>query len=199
MSDEKGLRKGLLDLEPFNPDMKKGFEQLIRELVDGKLSRGARIYWWLFLVSCALNAIPWGYMLIGNLLQGVILWIPALVFAASVLACGFILLLLRGRVNFHHQLAGGKMLLAIAIMVMLIRFFYGMEDANKPRAAFFGIYALAFLVLTCSVNLWNRIIATDLHKQEHLLRLEYRLADLASRLPPCEQPPLGPEGTDRIV
>ena len=49
------------------------------------------------------------------------------------------------------------------------------------------LWALAGLVLfllTSFINLWNRVIATERTMREHILRVEYRLADAASRLPP---------------
>jgi hypothetical protein len=70
------------------------------------------------------------------------------------------------------------------LAIVFVSFLFGMEDPRRPGAVWFGVYAVAVLVLTSSINLWNRIVAADLHNQEHLLRLEYRLADLASRLPP---------------
>jgi hypothetical protein len=45
---------------------------------------------------------------------------------------------------------------------------------------------------TSSINIWNRVLPAGRVTREHLLRLEYRIADLAS---PVAPPNSGPENT----
>jgi hypothetical protein len=92
--------------------------------------------------------------------------------------------MVRRRVDSRVQLRLGKIMSAGAFLLIVISFLYGCGDpVHNPEATWFGVYALAAFVFTSSINLWNRIVAADQHAKEQMLRIEYRLAELAERLP----------------
>ncbi len=185
MNSETPIRDTLLGLEPLSPVMRQRFEQQMRDIVDGKPTRGARTYWVLSLAGDIILAALFGYNLRVAPLRGPLLWGIALCFGLSVVTGSFVLhILVRGRVNARVQIAAGKLLPAIGLAMVFLAFVYGMADPRQPDASFFAIFALAVLVLTSSINLWKRIAAADYHAQKHALRLEYRLAEMASHLPP---------------
>jgi hypothetical protein len=185
MSNEAPMRESLLGLEPLNPRMQERFEQQIQDIYDGKLTKGVRLYYRLSQIAVLIGATGFAFGLLAGphdkgfwlSLLALAVMIPCSVFYAKVLA--------RGRVDTRVQLAIGKFMPALGWLVVTASFVYGVSDpARRPDATFYGIYALALFVLVSSINLWNRIVAADYHAQEHSLRLEYRLAELASHLPP---------------
>jgi hypothetical protein len=183
MNDETFMRESLLGLEPLNPQMRQRFEQQVRDIYDAKLTRGARLYWRLFLAASLIGAAGSAF----GLLPGpharsfwLSLFLVA-VWAANSAICAWVLV--RGRVDSRKQFAAGKFASGVAFLIVMVSFAYAMTDPRRPEAAIYGIYALALFGLVSGINLWNRICEADYHTQEHALRLEYRLADLASRLP----------------
>jgi len=196
-SDE--LRDRLLNADALDPQRQQRLETQVRELVSQRI-RGIRwVYWILVLIGCAFST--WFFARGLNLLmthppaepagkpgpsafaflmlcEHVCLWL-------SALATGVVLyFLIRRRVDSRLQLRLGKIMPAGAFVLLIISFFYGMDDpVHKPEATWFGVYALAAFAFTSSVNLWNRVVAADHHAQERLLRIEYRLAELTERLP----------------
>jgi hypothetical protein len=197
MNDETPMRESLLGLEPLDPQMRQRFEQQVRDIYDGKLTKGTRLYWRLSLAGCLGMAV--GSCL--GLLEGPHargFWVNLFVLAVSIALSVFHARVLgRGRVDFRVQLAAGKFMPGLAWLAILAAFAYGISDpVRRPDATFYGIWALALFALVSSINLWNRIVAADYHAQEHALRLEYRLADLASRLPPAGPAASGPATTE---
>ena len=51
-----------------------------------------------------------------------------------------------------------------------------------------ALLGLLMFLLTNVINLWNRLITAERTMREHVLRVEYRLADLATRLPTPTKP-----------
>jgi len=99
----------------------------------------------------------------------------------AVLALYF---MIRRRVDTRVQLRLGMIMPAGAFMLIVISFLYGCDDPDHKGATWLGVYALAAFAFTSTITLWNRIVAADQHAKEHMLRIEYRLAELAERLPP---------------
>jgi len=190
------FRDQLLDTEPLDPHRQKQLEQQVRDLVDPKITGLQWVYWALFQVGAGLIALFFvrGVILLSR--QGIPrhvgpgpelfvlgMWISLLLSLFG--AAGALYFMIRRRVDSRLQLRLGKIMPAGAFLLIVISFMYGCDDpVHKPEATWMGVYALAAFVLTSSITLWNQIVAADQHAKEHMLRIEYRLAELAERLPP---------------
>jgi len=188
------FRDRLLDSEPLDPQRQEQLEKQVRDLVDRKITGLQWLYWAGFLASGLLGAaFFWRSMMLGltgragSSLAGpspqlfvVGLWLCMLLcLAVAGLALIF---MIRRRVDSRVQLRLGKIMPAVAFLLIVVSFLYGCDDpGHKPEATWLGVYALAAFVLASSINLWNRIVAADQHAQEHMLRIEYRLAELTER------------------
>ena len=194
-SPESNFRSSLLNIEPLNPQTQQRFDHQIRDLVDQRIKGRAWVYWIFSLLGCAMSTLFFGHSVF-------ILWTTQppkdvslqaasfnlgllVVFIFSLLATILVLyFVIRGRVDFRLQLSLGKFMPAGALALVILSFIYGCDNPDhRSGATWIGVYALAALVFTWNVNLWNRIVAADQHAQEQLLRIEYRLVELAERLP----------------
>ena len=189
------LRDQLLNIEPLDPQRQRQLEQQVRDLVSPKITGLQWVYWAGFVVCGALMALFFCRSISG--LSGRItphvgsgpelfmlgMWVYLLLSVlGAVLALYF---MIRRRVDTRVQLRLGMIMPAGAFMLIVISFLYGCDDpGHKPEATWLGVYALAAFAFTSTITLWNRIVAADQHAKEHMLRIEYRLAELAERLPP---------------
>jgi hypothetical protein len=73
-------------------------------------------------------------------------------------------------------------LVGIATIAMIM---YGLQNPSMA-AVLWSLLGIVASLLTSFINLWNRVITAERTLREDILRVEYRLADLASRLPPGE-------------
>lgn len=195
-SPESDFRDRLLNAEPLDSQRQHQFEQQVRDLVDPRIRGRAWLYWILLLIGTGFSTLFWGrqaamYMM-GQLGQ----W-PLFMklgtftcFVLSLLAMMLILyFMIRRRANFRIQLLCSKVMPAGAFLLVVVTFLWSCDDPSKPGATWFGIYTLAAFVFASSITLWNRIVATDRHTQERLLRIEYLLAGFAERLPSSADKP----------
>ena len=78
--------------------------------------------------------------------------------------------------SISHILAGtAGAITAVAVL-------QGMSDPANPASTFHVLFTLVFYVACLAWNLDSRIAAAELAAREQMLRIEYRLADLAERL-----------------
>ena len=67
-------------------------------------------------------------------------------------------------------------------MLTVVTMLRGMGDPTDPASTFHVLLALVFYIACLFWNLDSRIAAAELAGREQMLRIEYRLADLAERL-----------------
>jgi hypothetical protein len=75
-----------------------------------------------------------------------------------------------------HLIAGA------AGMITVVAMLRGMSEPADPASIFHILFALVFYIACLFWNLDSRIDAAELAAREQMLRIEYRLADLAERL-----------------
>ena len=75
-----------------------------------------------------------------------------------------------------HLMAGAAGMLTVVTMLK------GMSEPTDPASTFHVLFALVFYIACLFWNLDSRITAAELAGREQMLRIEYRLADLAERL-----------------
>ncbi len=75
-----------------------------------------------------------------------------------------------------------KALVGISVIVAWLLIFHGLQNPSLAGILWSLLGVLLFL-LTSSINLWNRVMTAERTMREHILRIEYRLADQAARDP----------------
>ena len=74
-----------------------------------------------------------------------------------------------------------KALVAITMAIAMMLIVLALQNPTLEGVLWAFLGLLMFL-LTNFINLWNRTIESERTMREHILRVEYRLADLAERL-----------------
>jgi len=187
MSDKTRSRDALLSVEPLNAEMQQRFEQRMQELIEGKVSTWARFYWLVFMVVCLCQAVYCGWSASRMPSRGmahVLVILCCLISAVGAGICGYVAI--RGRIRVRNQVAVGRAMPAVAFLGVIVCIVYGTMNPEYASVMNWCVMCgVAVLILASSVNVWNRIASADLSGQEHLLRLEYRVAELAARIPPA--------------
>jgi hypothetical protein len=75
-----------------------------------------------------------------------------------------------------HLIAGAAGMLTVVTMLQ------GMSEPTDPASTFHVLFALVFYIACLFWNVDSRIGAAELAAREQMLRIEYRLADLAAQL-----------------
>jgi hypothetical protein len=175
MSNENVLRESLFNAEPISPERQQRFRGELDHIMEPRLSRGYRLYYIMALVGL-IAGLPGGVC--GVLVDAEHRWTWALSLLAFLAFAGWIVFILRRGAEPLRIMQGmSKAFAGIGALVAGILIFYGLQSPSLASVlwALFGV--LVFL-LTNFINLWNRVITAERTMCEHILRVEYRLADL---------------------
>jgi hypothetical protein len=82
------------------------------------------------------------------------------------------------------QFAITHLITGAAGMLTVVALLQGLGDPSDPASTFHVLFALVFYIACLFWNLDSRIGAAELAAREQMLRIEYRLANLAERLKP---------------
>jgi len=179
---KESFRDRLLDSESLSPESRAAFEREITTIVRPKLTRGGRWYYAAFLIGLmcvAVNSVVLAIVFRNNAAVAVVNLLVGV--SCLVAAVPVFLVLRRGAENFAIQQAFGKALPGVALAAtcgLLVYAGYEIDSAPLLWPAF----GLLFFLMTSFINLYNRTIAAERTMREHLLRLEYRVVELAERL-----------------
>jgi hypothetical protein len=88
----------------------------------------------------------------------------------------------RGRLTWRSYFPVADVFTVAAAAITVLTLVLGLRAPSDPASALGVLYAFTLLVICIAWSLHNRIAAAELAAKEHLLRIEYRLADLASRV-----------------
>jgi len=175
MSNENNLRESLFNAEPISPDRQQRFRGELAQILEPRLSRGYRLYYIMALVGL-IAGLPGAVC--GVLLDAEHRWIWALFLLVCTAFAGCILYILRRGAEPLRIMQGmSKAFAGIGALVAGLLIFYGLQSPSLASVLWALLGVLVFL-LTSFINLWNRVITAELTMREHILRVEYRLADL---------------------
>jgi hypothetical protein len=68
-------------------------------------------------------------------------------------------------------------------ILTVMQLLHGMQAPSEPASTFGVLFMFVFLFVCGAWSVLNRIASAELSTREEMLRIEYRLADLAERLP----------------
>lgn len=189
MSHLNNLRENLLSAEPISLDRQQRFREELAQIVEPTLPRSHRLYYTMSLV-CVAMGIPGAVC--GLLLDAEHRWIWGLNLLVFIpMACWILYILRRGAEPLRAMQSLSKAFVGLSAFAAFLLVYLGIQNPSLDSVLWALLGMLIFL-LTSSINIWNRVLAAERITREHILRVEYRIADLASHLAP---PNGSPENT----
>lgn len=175
MSPDNNLRENLFGIEPLNPERQQRFREELAGIVEPRLSRGYRLYYIIGLLGL-LAGIPGA--LTAVVFDAQHRWLWALFLAASAAFAAWILYILRRGAEPLRAMQGmSKALAGVTWMAAGLLIVYGLQNPSHA-SVLWALLGLLLFLLTSFINLWNRLLTAERTIREHLLRVEYRLANL---------------------
>jgi len=186
MSHLNNLRENLLSAEPISLDRQQRFREELAQIVEPRLPRSHRLYYTLSLVCLAIG-IPGAFC--GLLFDAENRWIWALNLVVLVPGASWILYILRrGAEPLRAMQSMSKAFVGLSAFAAFSLIYLGIQNPSLDRV-FWALLAMLMFLLLNFMNIWNRVITGERVTREHLLRVEYRIADLASHLAPPNSRP----------
>lgn len=185
MTTENNLRENLFSSEPVSPERQQRFRQELAQIVEPRLPGSHRLYY-KFCLVCLFIGLPGAVC--GLIFDAEHRWIWSLNLLVLIPSTGWILhILRRGAEPLRIMRGMSKALAGITWAVALLLILYALRSPSLAGVLWAHLGLLVFL-LSNFINVWNRQIMAESTMREHILRVEYRLADLATRLPPPSKP-----------
>lgn len=180
MSLEKQLRESLFSAEPLSVERQQRFREEIAQIAEPRLPRSHRVY---YLVGLISSAIGFPGALCGVVLDREHRWTWAFMLLATAASAGWYLhILRRGAEPLRIMQGMSKVLTGGSSVAAGFLIYRGLQNPSLAGVLWALAGILAFMLMSF-INLWNRMLMTERSVREQVLRVEYRLADLASRLP----------------
>jgi hypothetical protein len=181
MSHMNSLRENILSAEPISPDRQQRFREELAQIVEPTLPRSHRLYYTFSLVCLAIG-IPGAFC--GLLFDSEHRWVWALNLLVYVPVAGWILYILRrGAEPLRAMQSLSKAFVGLSAFAAFSLIYLGIQNPTLDRV-FWALLAMLIFLLLNFINIWNRVLTAERATREHLLRVEYRIADLASQLAP---------------
>ncbi|MBS0265548.1 MAG: hypothetical protein JSS02_26685 [Planctomycetes bacterium] len=174
------LRENLFSAEPVSPELQQRFRQELAQIVEPSLPPSHRLYYKLAFAGLVVG-LPGAAC--GLFFDAENRWIWGLNLLAFVPLAGWILYILRRGAEPRQTMQSlGKALAGITLAVSLLLIVQALQSPSLT-GVLWALLGLVAYLLTNFINLWNRLLTAESTMREHVLRVEYRLADLATRLP----------------
>lgn len=175
MSHENNLRESLLNAEPISPERQQRFREELAHIMEPRLPRSHRLYYIVALFG-PIAGLPGAVC--GVLFDAEHRLIWALFLLGCIAFAGWIVYILRrGSEPLRIMQGMSKAFAGIGALFAGLLIFYGIQSPSLASVLWALLGVLVFL-LTSFINLWNRVITAERTMCEHILRVEYRLADL---------------------
>lgn len=180
MQPENNLRDNLFRAEPISLELQHRFREELAQIVEPKLPRSHRVYYQLCLASLVIG-LPGAAC--GLIFDAEHCWVWGLNLLFLISMAGWLLYLLRRGAEPLRTMQGmSKVLAGITWAAALVLILLALRSPSLV-GVLWALLGLAVFLLANFINLWNRVITSERTMREHVLRVEYRLADLATRLP----------------
>jgi hypothetical protein len=174
MVNQNDLKDRLFEIEPLSPERQKRFRNELAQIIDPRLPRSHRIYYIGGLV-CILIGLPGAVC--GLLFDVEHRWIWGLNLVTLIVFAAWILFILRRGSEPLSMMQGlSKGLSGIACIVAVLSIVIDIQTPSLS-SILWAMLGLLFFVLMSFINLWNRVMASERTIREHILRVEYRLAN----------------------
>ncbi len=175
MLHENNLRENLFSAEPISAERQQRFREELARIVEPRLSRSSRLYYIMGLLGSVVG-LPGAVC--GVLFDAEHRWAWALGLLGWTASAGWIFhILCRGAEPLRIMQGLSKAFAGIAGLVAGLLIFHGVQSPSLA-GVFWALLGLLVFLLMSFINLWNRVITAERTMREHILRVEYRLADL---------------------
>jgi hypothetical protein len=186
MSDDStDLRRRLLAAQEMTPALRDACHKELAAMMEHRLTPCTRLSLFaLLLLMLAFTAVGGRALLFyypGPLIYGV--W-TTFTIACSGAALWIGWSIWRGRFLWSSYFSVADTFTVAATVITVLMLGLGLRAPSDPMSVFGVLYAFAFLGICIAWSLHNRIAASELAAKEQMLRIEYRLAEMAGRLQP---------------
>jgi hypothetical protein len=173
----------LFESEKMNPVLKASYKAELDRMTNQPLTRGRAWTGVLLLVVFSVCAIA--------IVRNMFVYSPGpmILLAWGILAAAFAwvsVLIVRDLWRQKHSpkaaYSVGHILMVAAGAVTVVSLMMGLNEADKAAAMFNAFFVFVWYFACTTLALDHRIAAAELAAKEQMLRIEYRLADLAERL-----------------
>lgn len=179
MSHENNLRENLFSAEPISPERQQRFREELAQIMEPRLSRSYRLYYIMALVGL-IAGLPGAICAV--VFDAGHRWMWALFLLVCTAFAGWIFhILRRGAEPLRIMQGMSKASSGIGALVAGVLILYGLQSPSLV-SVLWAILGLLMFLLMSFINLWNRVITAERTMREHILRVEYRLADQDRRL-----------------
>ncbi len=178
MSHDNNLRDSLFNAEPISPERQQRFREELAGIVEPRLPRYHRWYYILALVGLVAG-LPGAACAALFDTEHRFLW-DLFLLVCIVFAGWIVYILRRGAEPLRIMQGMSKAFAGIGALVAVVLIFYGLQNPSL-ESVLWALLGLLVFLLTNIINLWNRVITAERTMREHILRVEYRLADLDRR------------------
>jgi 4-amino-4-deoxy-L-arabinose transferase-like glycosyltransferase len=174
MSNENNLRENLLNAEPVSPERQQRFREQLAQIMEPRLPRSYRLYYIVTLLGL-VGGLPGAVC--GLLFDAEHRWAWALFLLVCTAFAGWICYILRRGAEPLRMMQGmSKAFAGIGVLVASLLIVRGLQDPSLASVMWALLGLLVFLFMSF-INLWNRVITAERTIREHILRVEYRVAD----------------------
>lgn len=181
MTNTTNFRDSLFSAEPISPDRQQRFREELAQIIEPKLPRSHRLYYTSVLVCIALG-IPGAFCGLAFDAQNRWIWgLNVLVFATMA---GWILYILRRGAEPLAIMQGlSKAFVGVSALVAFGLTIFGIQNPSL-NTVLWALLGMLMFLLTNFINVWNRVLTAERTTREHVLRLEYQIASLATQVAP---------------
>jgi uncharacterized membrane protein len=175
--------KNLLNSEQLSPAMRASYKAELDAMANQPLTRGRTWTGVLLLVVFSVCAVA--------IVRNMFVYSPGpmILLAWGILAAAFTwvsVVIVRDLWRQKHSpksaYSVGHILMVAAGAITVVSLMMGLNEADKAAAMFNAFFVFVWYFACTTLALDNRIAAAELAAKEQMLRIEYRLADLAERL-----------------
>jgi len=184
--ERQRFRDELIAAESVAPDLREQYERAVHEMLHRRLTSAQKVGHVIGAVIAAALATLFGVMaatadelpLLARLTFGLgtVFGLGWAVMMARILRRGDVDL--RADANTMTGMAWGFVVLLMTIMLLMAG-----SMADQVKAVNMLVGGLVFLVMGAAFLITNRVDQSELNTREKLLEIEYRLTELAERLP----------------
>jgi hypothetical protein len=184
MSDSSTkLIERLFNSEKLSPVLKASYQEELNGMLEPKLTTRKAlpgIALLFVLVLCTIGLVR--NMFVFN--PEPLILVAWVVLAAAFSWVSFLIVrdLRRQKHTPKAALSIGHILMTSAAAITVVALLIGLNAPDDPASTFNAFFVFVWYFACFSLALENRIAAAELAAREQMLRIEYRLADLAERL-----------------
>ena len=185
MNDPR-LRDELMSLETFSPNLRRKYENELKDLLEKRLTPWQRVWWsWWALLGFAFTV---GFGAVALLVGPGLPWPARAGFGLGSLfglMWMVLCLLILKRGMFHlrkDSFVFGGITWAFLVIMTTGSLVLGSQMPDTSKGILMIVSALAFLVMFAPVLTWGRITESELRLRESFLRLELQLSVLSEHI-----------------